>query len=1055
MKRPIKEFAIIGGSLAVLMIIATLSLRPSLIHSLAGMAVLMLLTALVPMTALILVKIFMLSPLEKLDAALAHFRDEELGFRRLESVKYGHIEPLAVKIDSLIDALLQEQGGRRLIKSRLRTLFDGDPVGLVLAKADGTFIEFNNAMSQLTGYTCSEIPRMGTLIQRLCANPVHREVLDKVAADMLAGKEISGTQLLILTHQDSTPHDVLFYAISLGASGDHTIPYMLGFVDVSWQRQVEEGLILLQRAIEAIPLGFTITDTSGRILYTNHGEASMHGRTVTDLIGKVARILAPRDLWNPISIEQICSMRPLTHESLNIRTDDTTFPVNLVSNVIRNTAGQPVALVTSCEDITERKKSEQMMRENLEHYQDLVDHTAVFMCTHDPDGILLSANMTAARLLGYSLVKNLIGRSLTEFFDDSAKEDFVSYLESVRRDHHADGVFRVRLAGGKSAVLAYNTDLRHESPLVFRMAAHDITETLQAMLDLKKTLEELHVLNEERTREIKQLNEKLLQDASRRQRVEAALGESERRFKTFFEDAPIGIYRTTREGRIIMANTATIHMLGCSSFDELAMLDLEKMGFGPATRKGPFHQQMESEGGVSGVESTWVRGDEGNISVCESARVIKSADGEVICLQGVVEDITHRKSLEDQLRQSLKMDALGRLAGGVAHDFNNILTGILGYSDLMLMRLHEGDPLRRNADEIKRAAERAANLTRQLLAFSRRQIMQPKVLDLNTIVTDMEHMLRRLMSEDLLLVTKLEPNLGKFEADPGQIEQVILNLAVNARDAMPNGGVLTITTATIQAEDSADHISQVKLMISDTGCGMSPEVKAHIFEPFFTTKQRGTGLGLSTVYGIICQSKGIVHVLSEVGVGTTFEVFLPMVEKAQKAEAPMSLVTTIARGEEIVLLVEDDEVVRKVTCEALELNGYVVLVAPHGEQALATSASYKGRIHIMVTDIVMPGINGRELAKRLAPQRPDMRILYISGYTDDQITHQGILNEGIEFLQKPFTPTAFVRKVQEVLGSQQNPPEQTGTEEKSAVEASDAALIETSNPLPPEPENAS
>src|ERR1051326_293806 len=362
-----------------------------------------------------------------------------------------------------------------------------------------------------------------------------------------------------------------------------------------------------------------------------------------------------------------------------------------------------------------------------------------------------------------------------------------------------------------------------------------------------------------------------------------------------------------------------------------------------------------------------------------------------------------RKS-EEQFRQSQKLEAVGLLAGGIAHDFNNLLTAINGYSELALMKLKQEDPLHRNLEEIKKSGERAANLTRQLLAFSRKQMLQPRVLDLNSVVVDIEKMLRRLIGEDINLRTSFDPALGSTKADPGQIEQVVMNLAVNARDAMPAGGKLTIETANIYLDEryAREHVGvtpgrYVMLAVTDTGTGMDAETQARIFEPFFTTKGegKGTGLGLSTVYGIVKQSGGNVWVYSEVGHGTTFKVYLPRVDEDAEEYKRTTETEEILRGTETILLAEDEEVVRTLACEILETYGYRVLEAAGGGAALLICEREKEQIDLLITDVVMPELSGRQLAERLKQLRPDMRVLYMSGYTDNAIVHQGVLDKGV------------------------------------------------------------
>jgi PAS domain S-box-containing protein len=439
------------------------------------------------------------------------------------------------------------------------------------------------------------------------------------------------------------------------------------------------------------------------------------------------------------------------------------------------------------------------------------------------------------------------------------------------------------------------------------------------------------------------------------------------------------------------------------------------------------HWQAVLTNGGPLEQETRVRTKSGREKTVEASVFSISGDaGQVLCYVAIVRDISERRRLQVQLQQAAKMEAVGRLAGGVAHDFNNLLNVIIGYSELMLERRNSGEFLERGAREIRKAADRAAGLTRQLLAFSRQQVLEPKVLDLNEIIAEMRDLLLRMLGEDVQLAVTPAEGLGRVRADPGQIGQVIMNLAANSRDAMPQGGRFLIETANVVVDEafSAAHANMppgpyVLLSVTDTGSGMTPEVRTHIFEPFFTTKEKGkgTGLGLATVYGIVKQSGGYIWVYSEPEQGATFKVYLPRVDALPERLQPATAVPAAnCRGSETLLVVEDEEGVRVLVRDYLRMNGYTVLEAGDGEEALRLAGEHSGAISLMITDVIMPGMNGRELAERMALLRPNMKVLYISGYAETAVYRKGVLEQGAPFLQKPFGPPDLGRKVRDVLG---------------------------------------
>lgn len=517
-----------------------------------------------------------------------------------------------------------------------------------------------------------------------------------------------------------------------------------------------------------------------------------------------------------------------------------------------------------------------------------------------------------------------------------------------------------------------------------------------------------------------------LLDISDQKRREELLQKSELKFRTIFERVAVGIALVSIDGQLLESNPALQEMLGYGEEE------LRKRVFNKFMHPDDAAIDVDLDGElIAGkrdhyqIEKRFIRKDGGVIWGQLSVSLVRGEKGErpfTICM---VEDITERKRLETQFFQSQKMETIGRLAGRIAHDFNNLLTVIKGYTQLSLNQIQEGDPCRENIEEIKGAAERAAELTNQLLAFSRRQILDMKVLDLNTIVRGLEKMMGRIIGEDIEMFTVLDDHLGRVKTDPGQIEQVILNLVVNARDAMPSGGKLAIETANVVLDEAyaRAHIgvtpgNYVMLSVSDTGCGMSPEIKELIFEPFFTTKEegKGTGLGLSTIYGIVKQSGGTIWVYSEPRRGTTFKIYLPRVEEETGAPPMQDDPEHLPRGNETVLVVEDDSSLRALAAHVLRYQGYKVLEATNGDEAIAIAReNIQGKIHLLLTDVVMPHMGGRELVKRMKTLHSGIRVLFISGYTDHAITHHAGLKPGTPFLQKPFSPTALAKKVREVL----------------------------------------
>jgi PAS domain S-box-containing protein len=507
---------------------------------------------------------------------------------------------------------------------------------------------------------------------------------------------------------------------------------------------------------------------------------------------------------------------------------------------------------------------------------------------------------------------------------------------------------------------------------------------------------------------------------------------AEENYRAIFENAYDIIYTHDLDGRYTSVNKAVEQITGYTTEEALSLNLAQTITPECLDKAWEMLRRKLAGERVTAYEVEIIAKDGHRVTVEVNTKLMFQ-DGVPVGVQGIARDITERKRMEEalraseeQLRQSQKLEAIGQLAGGVAHDFNNLLTAINGYSSLALRRLDEAHPIRSYLEEIKRAGDRAANLTRQLLAFGRKQMLQPLALNLNDIVADMNKMLRRLIGEDIHLEASLDPTLQRVKADPGQIEQVLVNLVVNARDAMPKGGNLTIETANIDLDQdyASKHVDvapgkYVMLAVSDTGCGMDENTKSRIFEPFFTTKEKdkGTGLGLSTVYGIVKQSGGNIWVYSEAGRGSTFKIYLPRAEQPASTVQANSAEAFEEAASETVLLVEDNAMVRTVAREILEAGGYRVLETDGCDEALRCYKEHAKSIDLLLTDVVMPQMSGKVLADRLSAVCPDLKVLFMSGYTDEAIVRHGVLDSGVAFIQKPFAPAALLKKVHEVLGS--------------------------------------
>ena len=757
-------------------------------------------------------------------------------------------------------------------------------------------------------------------------------------------------------------------------------------------------------AFDQAAIGMAITRQDGAWVKVNRALAAILGYTEEELLERTFQsVTHPDDLHASTEIVRRALAGEIDRwqmEKRYIHKDGRTVWVALNVAVVREQAEGPLYFLAQMKDISDRRQAEALLRESESRSRQLVEFSPDGIAVH-ADGRFRYANPAMARLLGYDSPGELIGMSVIDTVHPDGQEVVRERMAAVAtglriplREHRL-----LRRDGTTVDVESTAVSTSYEGVPAVQIVVRDIAERKRAADALRASESRFRALAE-------------------------SLRESEERFRSLSVCSPVGIFHSDAEGNITYYNPRAQQIWGIG--------ETEGLGRGWIPRIHPDD--------VNGVITGWLGALQAQVQFEHSYRLLMpdgtirwvhghsapvlDANGKMTGTVGTIDDITEHRALEAQLRQAQKMEAVGQLAGGVAHDFNNLLTVIKLHVELALDGLEATHPLHGDLSEVAKAAERAARLTRQLLAFSRKQLLQPKVLRLNEVVAGLVPMLQRVIGEDIHVVTSLDRALGPVFADPGQLEQVLVNLAVNARDAMAQGGTLGIATS--NAELDARHPAlrgmdpgrYVVLSVADTGCGMTREIRERIFEPFFTTKGpgQGTGLGLSTVYGIVEQSGGSIVVESEPGRGTTFRVYLP---EAREEGSPVSAqppTTERPRGAETILLVEDEDAVRELAKRILQRQGYTVVDARNGRDALSRVASHAQPIDIVVTDMVMPEMNGRALVEELHRSRPGLRVLYMSGYTDDEIVRRGLLDAGVSFLPKPFTADTLARAVRAALG---------------------------------------
>ncbi len=795
-----------------------------------------------------------------------------------------------------------------------------------------------------------------------------------------------------------------------------------------------------EQLIENAPEAISIVDENVNILRINSEFTRLYGFTAAEAAGKrLDLLIVPPDRYAETTwiTETIKTGSKLSLETRRQRKDGSLVEVLLsTSPVLLN--GKRTGAYASYRDITEQKRAEELnaalyaiaarsqSAEDLQQFfagihnivGQLMNARNFYIALYDPQSQVLSFPYFVDEEDPTPAPKPL-GRGLTEYVLRSGEPLLATpavFEELVRRGE-------VELIGAPSLDWL-GVPLKSGTTCIGALVVQSYNENARFG---------------ERDREILKFVSQQLAATIEHKRYEEALRRSEARSRSLILSAAFGICRCTLGGRFLDVNPALIAMLGHESVEDLLQLDARREVFVNPQELDRLAEDYRRTGSLNGVEVQWKRKDGRVIIVRLSGCAATSTDEPEEVLELIAEDITDRRQLEEQLRQAQKMDAVGRLAGGVAHDFNNLLMVINGYTEVLLEQLEKGSAMHHKVQSIQQAADRAATLTRQLLAFSRKQLLELKVVDVNTVIGDMERLLRPLIGENIELVTRLSTQTGHTRADAGQLEQVIMNLVVNAKDAMPDGGKLTLQSSDVTVRQDSEHRfiqpgRYAVISVADTGHGMDKETQSRIFEPFFTTKEKGkgTGLGLSTVYGIVKQSNGYVFALSTPGAGTTFYVYLPRVEDSAEELSPAKSQPAEAGGCETVLLVEDEESVRELVRLTLVSRGYKVLEAEHGESGLRIAEAFKDPIDILITDVVMPGIGGRELAKKLLLLRPGISVLYLSGYTEDTVITQGALGPRTAFLQKPFTLQNLAKKVREVLRSRPTPAPDSKSIAKSA-----------------------
>ena len=868
-----------------------------------------------------------------------------------------------------------------------RALLDAAPDAIVVVDQSGVIVLVNAQAERLFGYRRDEmIGQPADILVSEHSRDQHSEHHTRFLAAPPERPTVVGLELFGL-RKDGTEFPAEIRLSPLDTKGGVLVSSAIR--DISDRGRTEEDLRRLAAIVAGSDDAIVGKTMDGIITSWNAGAERIFGYSPKEAIGQPVTMLVPADRPDEVPRILECLKRGETvehFETVRLRKDGKIVQIEITVSPIRDALERIVGASTIGRDISVRKAAEKHLVQMEARYRGLLEAAPDAMVVVNQAGEIVLLNLQAEKRFGYrrdELIGQRVKNIIPEGFAERLIADALRSAEDALAQQIGTGIELTgrRKDGSEFPIELMLSPLDGVDGILVTAAIRDITERKRRAHDMSCV---------------------------------AAVVESS-------HDAIISL---TPEGIVLSWNHGAERIYGYSAAETVGRSILFISPPDRTIETLTLLKGVERGETVEPFETVRLKKDGTRIHVSLTLSPIENSDGQVVGVSAVARDVTESKNLEAMLRQAQKMEAVGQLAGGVAHDFNNLLGVILGYTGLLLDRPGLDDLQRKSIEEIQKAGDRAALLTRQLLAFSRKQVLQPKVLDLNTVVAGAEKLLQRLIGEDIELLVVLNPALGRIEADAGQLEQIIMNLAVNARDAMPPGGKLTIETSNVEIDEdyAAQHPStrtgsHVMLSVSDTGCGMDAKTKAHIFEPFFTTKEfgKGTGLGLSTVYGIVKQSGGSVWVYSEVGIGTTFKIYLPCVSPALEIAAPSDKSEKIAGGSQTILIVEDEAALLEVTHRSLKAVGYAILAAQSPAEAIRISESHQGPIHLMVTDVIMPGMSGAQLASRLSVPRPEMKVLYVSGYTDDTIVRHGVLEPGLAFLQKPFSPKTLARKVDEIL----------------------------------------